>query len=59
MKKRIFKKWWFWVIVAIVVLLIIAILPIWCSTYYLPDPLTQTAIEKTHCGPIFSMGRVY
>jgi len=57
--KKIFKKWWFWVIVAVVILLILALLPIWCGTHYLPDPLTETVIEKTHCTSLFGIGQVY
>lgn len=56
--KEIFKKWWFWLIVVLVILVIVALLPIWCNTYYLPG-VNQTVIEKTHCGSIFSISQVY
>ncbi|GEM_PF-5076851 len=47
------------IIIVIAVLLILAFLPIWCNTYYLPDRAAEGVIEKTHCGPIFGIFKTY
>ncbi|MDP7115817.1 MAG: hypothetical protein QF824_05065 [Candidatus Woesearchaeota archaeon] len=49
------SKKWLIVIIILVVLLILMILPIWCSSYYLPDQATQGVVEKTHCGSVFDL----
>jgi len=55
---ELFKKWWFWLIILFAALLILSFLPIWCTTYYLPGA-NETVIEKTHCGPIYDLFKVY